>query len=291
MKELTDESLARLAAKGAGSGEARELLYRRFLPLLAGTARRFGCPRETEDLIQEGYFGLVAAAERYREETGVPFRFYALLWIRRSMGRYLEQCSGLIRIPAAKRALMRKYRRLAESWEIGHGQKLPDCRAALLLGIPEKGLAALKRNMAMEEPESLEALLEQEAPRGPEPAREGPEDEILDKITGAALKEALLACLEGLPEEAAAAVRFRYLEEREGSSKLSPEERRLLGLRVRKGLSELRKRERPPACVPFWRPTEWAFQGPAERPSEEAGPASESRCSRTGKECYRRRRR
>ena len=208
VKELTDESLARLAAKGAGSGEARELLYRRFLPLLAGTARRFGCPRETEDLIQEGYFGLVAAAERYREETGVPFRFYALLWIRRSMGRYLEQCSGLIRIPAAKRALMRKYRRLAESWEIGHGQKLPDCRAALLLGIPEKGLAALKRNMAMEEPESLEALLEQEAPRGPEPAREGPEDEILDKITGAALKEALLACLEGLPEEAAAAESF-----------------------------------------------------------------------------------
>ena len=251
VKELTDESLARLAAKGAGSGEARELLYRRFLPLLAGTARRFGCPRETEDLIQEGYFGLVAAAERYREETGVPFRFYALLWIRRSMGRYLEQCSGLIRIPAAKRALMRKYRRLAESWEIGHGQKLPDCRAALLLGIPEKGLAALKRNMAMEEPESLEALLEQEAPRGPEPAREGPEDEILDKITGAALKEALLACLEGLPEEAAAAIRFRYLEEREGGSKLSPEERRHIGLWVRKGLRDLRRPEVRDRLLPF----------------------------------------
>lgn len=251
MEELTDESLARLATKGAGSREAKELLYRRFLPLLAGTARRFGCPRETEDLIQEGYFGLVAAAERYREETGVPFRFYAQLWIRRSMGRYLEQCGGLIRIPAAKRALMRKYRRMVESWEIGHGQKLPDCRAALLLGIPEKGLAALKLNMAMEDPESLEALLEQETPRGPEPAREGPENEILDKFTEAALKEALLACLEGLPEEAAAAIRFRYLEEREGSSKLSPEERRHIGIWVKKGLRDLRRPEVRDRLFPF----------------------------------------
>ena len=251
MEELSDESLARLAAKEAGSREARELLYRRFLPILAGMARRFGCPRETEDLIQEGYFGLVAAAERYREETGVPFRFYAQLWIRRFMGRYLEQCGGLIRIPAAKKALMRRYRRLAESWELCNGQKLPDCRAALILGIPERSLAALKCNMAMEEPESLEALLEHEAPRGPEPAREGPEDEILDKITGAALKEALLTCLEGLPEEAAAAIRFRYLEEREGGSKLSPEERRLLGLRVRKGLRDLRRPDIRDRLLPF----------------------------------------
>lgn len=256
MEGLTDEKLAEAAAAGERAKEAMEVLYRRYLPVLGRMACRFGRPDEMEDLMQEGYVGLVLAAEHYRQEKGVPFRSYAVYWIRRSMSRYLEQCGRLIRIPSGRAELMRKYRRLAESWETVKGSAFPDREAACLMGISERQLRRLRQDMAFEEVESLEAPAaagEENALESFLKGSEGPEKEILDKITGEELKRALWACVDELEREAAEAVRYRYRENMDGETAedLTDTERKRIRFWLRKGLRELRKPEKTARLRPF----------------------------------------
>ena len=52
-----------------------------------------------EDLIQEGYIGLLKAAERFNPERGVIFHTYARWWVRAQMARAISNKGRTIRIP------------------------------------------------------------------------------------------------------------------------------------------------------------------------------------------------
>jgi len=57
-----------------------------YLPLIKKIARRYKNKGvEIEDLIQEGFIGVIEAENRYREELNVPFFKYALYWIKKKM--------------------------------------------------------------------------------------------------------------------------------------------------------------------------------------------------------------
>ncbi len=72
------------------------------------------------DLVQEGYFGLVAAADRFEERRGANYQQYASTWARQRLTRYIGDYARLIRVPVHQhektaaigrqiRALTRKY--------------------------------------------------------------------------------------------------------------------------------------------------------------------------------------
>lgn len=51
------------------------------------------------ELVQEGYLGLLIAAERFNERQASHFQHYAANWIRQRIGRYIALNGRLIRVP------------------------------------------------------------------------------------------------------------------------------------------------------------------------------------------------
>ena len=99
---LTPEEERNLARRCAAGDEAaiREMVNAN-LRLVVSVAREYagrGVP--LLDLIQEGSIGLIAAAKKFDYTMEYRFSTYATKWIRQGIGRYLENHTGLIRIPA-----------------------------------------------------------------------------------------------------------------------------------------------------------------------------------------------
>lgn len=63
---------------------------------------------EFDELIQEGFFGLIKAAKRFDETRGFAFGNYAPWWIRRSISDAIVRNSSLIQFPMSVRILHRK---------------------------------------------------------------------------------------------------------------------------------------------------------------------------------------
>lgn len=86
----------------AGDAEARDEVCRRHGPLVRWWARKYR-GLDHEDLVQEGFVGLLRAAELFEPERGVQFATYASYWIRQAMLRALAEQQHAIRVPACNR--------------------------------------------------------------------------------------------------------------------------------------------------------------------------------------------
>ena len=84
LNALEDEALQQLAL--AGNTAAEEVLVKRFARLVKMRARPlFLVGGDSEDLTQEGMFGLLSAIRTYNPQAGARFRSYAELCIRRRL--------------------------------------------------------------------------------------------------------------------------------------------------------------------------------------------------------------
>jgi hypothetical protein len=104
-------SLRRIMSKGQ---EARTLLVSANAGLVTSIAKRHyhalkqatdamggvGTILTLQDMIQEGNFGLMKAAERFEPERGWRFSTYATYWIRQRILRSISDSSRVIRLPA-----------------------------------------------------------------------------------------------------------------------------------------------------------------------------------------------
>ena len=175
----------------------RQVIIEAHLALVVRMARRyerFGLA--LEDLIQEGNLGLLAAAERFDPERGVPFPTYATAWIRQAICRAISIQTRTIRIPLEALGLRRQAARVwAELEQEAHNDSLrsghyraptvEDC--ARKLGVSTEHLRTTVRRLP--EVASLDAPL-------------GPEGEpLLSYLAEASGKS---------PEDCAAAEESRY---------------------------------------------------------------------------------
>lgn len=77
------------------------------LPLVMNTVKRFVAKRpvkewneeKTLDILQEGYFGLRRAAEKFEFSKGCQFSTYAVIWINQAISRHHLNTYSLIYIP------------------------------------------------------------------------------------------------------------------------------------------------------------------------------------------------
>ena len=87
--EPSDEALCRRAADG--SREAEEALVRRYSGLVRSCARPlFLAGGDSEDLLQEGMFGLIKAIREYEPDHGASFYTFADVCIRRRLYSVLK---------------------------------------------------------------------------------------------------------------------------------------------------------------------------------------------------------
>ena len=88
---MTNKEL--IQAYRCGDKESLQLLLEQNKALIYKVAKRFFTGRDNaidqEDLIQEGYIGLIKAVEKYNEETEAVFITYAYYWIYKSMHRFM----------------------------------------------------------------------------------------------------------------------------------------------------------------------------------------------------------
>lgn len=102
----------------AGDLEAKERLINSNLRLVVSNAKRYmRADLNLLDLIQEGIFGLIRAAEKFDWRQGYKFSTYATFWIRQAIQRALENKERTIRVPnqvaQRERKVMRIERELA----------------------------------------------------------------------------------------------------------------------------------------------------------------------------------
>jgi RNA polymerase primary sigma factor len=83
-----------------GDETAKERMITSNLALVVSIAKRYPTDGMTLlDLIQEGIFGLIRAAEKFDWRRGFKFSTYATYWIRQAIQRGLENKERTIRIP------------------------------------------------------------------------------------------------------------------------------------------------------------------------------------------------
>lgn len=139
-----EQELAKRCA--AGDEDAIRQLVNAHLRLVVSVAREYsgrGVP--LMDLIQEGCIGLLAAAKKYDYSRNTRFATYAALWIRQGVTRYLENQSGLIRVPAHTAELIRRVNAAQASLRQSEGMEPTTEQIAARCGLePEKVLKLLQ---------------------------------------------------------------------------------------------------------------------------------------------------
>ena len=96
--ELSDLQLQQMAV--SGNREAEEVLVGRYMQLVRACSRPFFLAGgESEDLIQEGMFGLLSAVRQYDPENGASFRTFAEHCIKKRIISAIRSASRLKHFP------------------------------------------------------------------------------------------------------------------------------------------------------------------------------------------------
>jgi RNA polymerase primary sigma factor len=174
---LTREQEVELAKRiERGDQEAKERLINSNLRLVVSIAKKYQVKELTLlDLIQEGIFGLIRAAEKFDWRKGFKFSTYATWWVRQSVERGIANKARTIRVPVhilqRENKIHRAERRLTV--ELGRDPTEEEIAAAAELPVEQvhesrettRSVTSLDRPVGEEEESSLGDMFESEEPR------------------------------------------------------------------------------------------------------------------------------
>ena len=109
-------SLARRIHKG--DMEARDCLINANLRFVVSVAKQYqNLGLSLADLINEGNFGLIEAAQRFDEKRGFKFISYAVWWIRQAIMQALAENVRIVRFPLNRIYLINKIKKIITELE------------------------------------------------------------------------------------------------------------------------------------------------------------------------------
>ncbi len=144
---MTNEEFVKQIQLGINSADNLELLYVQNKGMINKIVKRFeyvfrvnnsktSVPIiEYQELMNEAYFGLVEAAQRYEDTAGVLFITYASFWIRQAITRYIENIGRTVRIPSGLFNKINNYKKFVAAYEGQFGRKPTDREICYHLGI------------------------------------------------------------------------------------------------------------------------------------------------------------
>ncbi len=132
---MTNEQLVMEIKRG--NKEKLNDLWVQVSDFIRSCAGEFNAGDLEEDLIQESYFGLLEAAEKYDESRGYKFLTYAAYYIKNSMRRCLIKSRPGVRLPEHMVTKVRKYYIFVAAFVQAYGREPTDNEAKAILNMPE----------------------------------------------------------------------------------------------------------------------------------------------------------
>lgn len=153
---MTNEELVALIQSGDHVQENMGQLWQQNRQFIAKIALPFSKICELEDLIQEAYFGLEKAVEKYSPEQGFKFLTYAEYPIRQAIQRYCQNNGHLKRVPAPLLEQISNYQKFQSDFQaLTQGEEPTDGDYCYCLGITPDKLKELRKYIGEITPVSL----------------------------------------------------------------------------------------------------------------------------------------
>src|SRR5215218_8949451 len=192
-----------------GDLAAKERLINSNLRLVIKFARRYqGHGLDLGDLVQEAMLGLIRAAEKFDWRRGYKFSTYAVLWIKQSIQRGLDNSGRPVRIPAHIAQRERTVNRVTAELATELNRDPTDEEVALKAKLPVDEVMAIRDLTrvitSLDQPVSPDGdtTLGELQPEG----AEGLEDEVLERQQ----EEAVGAALAKLPDDERHVIEARF---------------------------------------------------------------------------------
>lgn len=168
-----------------------------------------------QDLCQEGYLGLVKAAEKFEESADTKFITYAGMWIKQFMLRYIQNKSHLIRLPVPLQEKLYKLSKVYDEYQQKCG-KAPSvdviCRS---LNVTASEAMRLQQALPALQIKSLEEPIDDEPELTYRDAVSDGRDyaeEVEQAVDGERLSKELWKAVNGLKEKQAKVISLYYAD-------------------------------------------------------------------------------
>ncbi|MCI5899889.1 MAG: sigma-70 family RNA polymerase sigma factor [Hominisplanchenecus sp.] len=254
---MSNEELVQLIQSGDDQdGSYMMQLWQQNTGLIGMVAKRYAAYEDIEDLKQQGFLGLYDAVHNFNPDAGASFAHYALFRIRQSVQRYIEDCSGSVRIPVHRWSDISKYMRLCADFQKSVGRKPTQSEICSHLGVNRKALHGIEEAVRMGRISSIDMLVCEEGDVTVGdllPGNDNVEDTVMEEVQQEQLAKELWQQVDSLPEQQAATLRMRYkqgLTLKQTAERLERTPERIRQLQE-KALLELRKPSRSVHLRPF----------------------------------------
>ena len=198
----------------SGNKDAISVLYSQNIKMIEKIIHRFSGYEELDDLRQESFFGLVKAADLWNPEKGCVFMTYAAYWIKAAIVRYIEECSGVVRIPSHKRALINRYNKAVNNYRVRFGMYPSDIELRALLELTQEQLERLKADIQASRIRSTSEVIcgeEDDITLEDTIADENDQYEtVIDQIQQEQLSKELWSCVDDLKPQQAGVIRAHF---------------------------------------------------------------------------------